>query len=374
MRYILALTTLVPLISWIARYKNYIHAILHMGKKQVRTNNHAYLVLSFGTHIVSSFMHIAGMAFIYHLFSKEKPSVMSLKGWEFTIHTALARGFALTVLWSPMHPAFAYGIFGTQAPLFATIGKGLILAFVGMGVGALVYMWQFGRGESLSSWSLPISLAENGPPDSRLVTEIFVWLGIILASIFALYSIYGEILVIVPIVILIVTFIYFLWNRDLQQYKKLWARFITDELPHKKKETILIISAGVLVSTLKGTGFGQVFFDQFLLVTEWFKLDFLVGLTLLVIFLGFTGLPPIPAMVLLATIINDVPYGYSPELVTLSLLLGVAITLIIAPVTIPLLMMSSLNRYSLFDNGFKANIIFGIIFLVVGQMVIQYIF
>jgi hypothetical protein len=139
----------------------------------------------------------------------------------------------------------------------------------------------------------------------------------------------------------------------------------------KKKEILLILSAGLIVGTLKETGYGFILFNYFLTAVEWLNINILLSLTLVVILLGFCGFPPIPAMILLSGILVNVPGGYPPELVALSLLLGVSVTLVIAPVTVPLLLISSLNGRSLSENGFSSNIFFAVSLLTVGLLYIQ---
>ncbi|WP_133058696.1 hypothetical protein [Halalkalibacter urbisdiaboli] len=139
----------------------------------------------------------------------------------------------------------------------------------------------------------------------------------------------------------------------------------------KEKGNAPNFSAGVLVGTLKETGYGQELFSFFLVAINWLNVNILVGLTFVVILLGFCGFPPIPVMVLLSGILSGVPGGYPTDLVALSLLLGVSVTIIIAPVTVPLLLISSQNGRSLIDNGFRTNILFAVMLLLVGLLYIQ---
>jgi hypothetical protein len=182
-----------------------------------------------------------------------------------------------------------------------------------------------------------------------------------------------DVLLAVPVVIVIVTTLYFVSNRSVSQYKQLWVRLVSVDLGKKKKEMLLILSAGLLVGTLKETGYGEVLFSYFLTAVDWLNINILIGLTFVVILLGFCGFPPIPAMVLLSGVLVNIPGGYSPDLVALSLLLGVSVTLVIAPVTVPLLLISGQNGRSLAENGFRWNILFALPLLIIGLLYIQFL-
>jgi hypothetical protein len=198
------------------------------------------------------------------------------------------------------------------------------------------------------------------------------WISLLMGGIFTTNQVLQlDILLSVPIVIVVVTTLYFVSNQSTSEYRQLWVQLITVDLGMKKKEILLILSAGLIVGTLKETGYGFILFNYFLTAVEWLNINILLSLTLVVILLGFCGFPPIPAMILLSGILVNVPGGYPPELVALSLLLGVSVTLVIAPVTVPLLLISSLNGRSLSENGFSSNIFFAVSLLTVGLLYIQ---
>jgi hypothetical protein len=370
MKEVLPLVILVSLLEWLVGHKPYVQALFGLGRGKIKTSVHVYSFATTVSHLVSSFMTVGGIPFVYQLLKgKKQPDILEL-AWEFTLSTAILRGFTVSVLWTAVHPAFAYVVAGTDAPLIKTMLLGMGLAAIGLVIGLLIFILQYKKmGFEPNFYDGP---KDEETVDKKLVFDFFVWIGILMAMIFYFHIFIGmEILVTVPVVILIVTFLYFLWNRSMKKYSKMWGKLIRDDLKTKRGQVLFILSAGLLVSALKKTGFGETLFQTFLKVITWLHLDLLIGLSIIVILLGFAGLPPVPAMVLLSGILTNLPPGYPTELISLSLLLGVSVTLVIAPITVPLLLISGQNGRSLFQNGFVWNIIFGITLLVVGQIYLQ---
>ncbi|WP_246942940.1 hypothetical protein [Bacillus pinisoli] len=371
MNAIVTLVVLIGMVSWMISHRPYVKALMMIGKKRMTTPVRFYTLIASLSHIISSFMTVGGVPFTYQMFKHSKrPSVSSLP-WDFTLSTAVIRGFSLTVLWTAVHPAFAYVIAGTDAPLFPTMIKGLGLALIGISLSIYIYRLQLGKKNVLVDVipDLTIDASENL---NGLVSKFLFWVSLLMGGIFiATQWLMIDILLAVPLVIVVVTTCYFISNKAMKDYKQLWFQFITTDLSKKKREIFLMLSAGILVGTLKETGFGQELFGQFLLIVDWLNLNILIGLTLIVILLGFCGFPPIPAMVLLSGILVEIPGGYSTDIVALSLLLGVSVTLYVAPVTVPLLLLSSMNGRSLTENGFKWNILFGVVFLIIGVLYVQ---
>ncbi|MBP3953575.1 hypothetical protein [Bacillus suaedae] len=368
---IVPLIILISLVGWIIGHRPYVKALILLGEKRITTTFRFYFLVSAMTHFIASFMTVGGIPFVYQIFKDSKKPTISEDAWEFALSTAIMRGFTLTVLWTAVHPAFAYVIVGTNAPLLPTAIKGIGLAFIGFFISFFVFRLQAKRLQMPSDITPDLPMNDNQRLNG-LISQFVLWVllimgGILLTNLW--FSI--DILLAVPIVIVAVTTLYFLCNHSMTQYKTLLIGLVKHDLGKKKKEIMLILAAGILVGTLKETGYGQVLFSYFLLVIDFMNINILIGLTLIVVLLGFCGFPPIPAMVLLSGILVDIPGSYSLDLIALSLLLGVSVTLIIAPVTVPLLLLSGQNGRSLAENGFHSNLLFGLALLVIGTLYIQ---
>lgn len=371
MRAVIAMVMLITLVGWIIGHRPYVKALMALGQKRITTQSRFFAFVAVLTHLISSFMGVGGIAFVYEMFGNQKKASVSKEAWDFTLSTAIMRGFTVTVLWTIVHPAFAYVIAGTNAPLLPTMVKGLGLAFIGLIIGVAIYLLQI-KQKQISLDVTPDLSVQEGEQLDGLVGKFLFWVLFLMASILFMNQwLHIDILLTVPVVIVIVTTIYFVSNQSLLQYKELWLRFLTADLGKRKKQLFVILSAGLLVGTLKQTGYGNVLFNYFLTAVDLLNINVLIGLTLVVILMGFCGFPPIPAMVLLSGILGSVQVGYPLDIVAISLLLGVSVTLVVAPVTIPLLIISGLNGRSLIENGFRWNIIFGVLLLIVGLLYVQ---
>ncbi|WP_096201732.1 hypothetical protein [Bacillus sp. FJAT-45350] len=368
---IIPLIILISLVSWIIGHRPYVKALMNIGKKWITTPVRFFAIVSGLTHFIASFMTLGGIAFVYQMFRDEKKPSVEQDAWDFTMGTAIMQGFTITVLWTVVHPAFAYGIAGTNAPLLPTVVKGFGLACIGFVISILIYRVQLKR-KQITVDVIPDLTIKSGESLDGLVGKFLFWLSFLMVGIFMSNQLlHMDILLAVPVVVVIVTTLYFISSKSMSQYKSLWVKLVKVDIGKKKKEIGLILSAGLLVGTLKETGYGHVLFEYFLAGVELLNINILVALTFIVILLGFCGFPPIPAMILLSGILVNIPGGYPPDLIALSLLLGVSVTLVIAPVTVPLLLISSLNGRSVAENGFRWNILFGVSLLIVGLLYIQ---
>ncbi len=312
---IVSLIILVSLVSWIIGHRPYVKALMNRGKQKITTPTRFFSLVASLSHLISSFMTVGGIAFVYQMFRDTKKQSVSQESWDYTLSTAIMRGFTLTVLWTAVHPAFAYGIAGTNAPLLPTVIKGLGLACIGILISIIIYQIQMKR-RHISVDVIPDLSVRSEDQLEGLVWKFLFWVSLLMVGILISSQwLHLDILLAVPVVIVIVTTLYFISNKSMSEYKQLWVRLVTVDLGKKKKEMFLILSAGLLVGALKETGYGQILFGYFLSAVDLLNMNILIGLTFVVILLGFCGFSPIPAMVLLSGILVDIPGGYSPDLI-----------------------------------------------------------
>ncbi|ARK30184.1 hypothetical protein [Halalkalibacter krulwichiae] len=368
---VVPLIVLVSLVSWMIGHRPYVIALMTKMNRYITSSTRFFTLVAGTSHIISSFMAVGGVPFVYQMFRNTKRDSVSQNAWDFTISTAIMRGFTLTVLWATVHPAFVYAVAGTDAPLMATVLKGIGLTGLGFMTGILLFRLQMKKND-IPDTVMPNLHFKEQEPEKGLVGKFFFWIFVLMGGIFlSIQWLKLDILLAVPVVIMMVTTLYFFVNKEMSTYKQRFRKLITIDFENKKKEMVLILSAGLLVGTLKETGYGHVLFAYFLSAIDFVNINILIGLTLVVIVLGFCGFPPIPAMILLSGILVDIPGGYSTDVIALSLLLGVSVTLVTAPVTVPLLLISSQNGRSLAENGIGWNLGFGVLFLLIGLAYIQ---
>src|SRR5699024_11197335 len=91
----------------------------------------------------------------------------------------------------------------------------------------------------------------------------------------------------------------------------------------------------------------------------------------IVIILGFMGLGPLTVMVLVGGIFESISLPYSPELIVLAITSGNAISIMLSPLIMPVIILSSINGLSPIKNGFRFNYKYAIAFYVMVQVYIQ---
>jgi hypothetical protein len=369
MKDIIPLVTLVVMIGWIIKYKPYVKALLQFTNGRMKTNSQFFLVTNLVSHLLSIIMSVVGIAFAYQLLNEKREEDIDQLTWDFTLSTAIMRGYSLTALWAIVHPAFAFVLAGTKAPLILTILEGFGLAVLGVTISLIAYRFQMDRKNRIKFFFQYIKSENNILERKKLIIDFIVWISIIIGTIFAFYQLlHISILTSIPLAIVIIVTIYFIVKKDMNTYFKQLENMINIDFLNKKDQVAMILSAGILVSALKVSGVGALFFNSFLTGANWLHIDMLLGLSLIVILLGLIGLPPVPAMVLLSGLLIDLPSQYPMDLITLALLLGVSISVVISPISTALLVMSSLNGRSTIQNGMYWNIFFGLLLLICGQL------
>ncbi|WP_088105983.1 hypothetical protein [Halalkalibacter urbisdiaboli] len=237
---IIPLVILFSLVSWIIGDRPYVKALLICGKQYITTPTRFYTLVAALSHFVSSFMTVGGIPFVYHMFRNAKKESAVKEAWDFTLSSAIMRGFTLTVLWTAVHPAFAYVIAGTNAPLLPTMVKGFGLACVGFILCVIMYRLQLNR-KQITFEVIPDLSARSDESLDGLVGKFLFWVALLMGGILAMTQWLNiNILLSAPVIIVVITTLYFVSNRNVAQYKRLWIRLVTEDLGKKKKEMLLI--------------------------------------------------------------------------------------------------------------------------------------
>lgn len=80
---------------------------------------------------------------------------------------------------------------------------------------------------------------------------------------------------------------------------------------------------------------------------------------------------PLTVMVLVAGILGEMALPYPPELLVLSITSGSAISILLSPFIMPVIVLSAENKLNSFTNGIKFNWKFALVFYLLVQFYIQ---
>lgn len=381
MRNIVGLLAVIPLIKWVLQEENYVEDMMSAFHKFINTSKKFYLSLVSLTQILAYFLFFAAIPTMYQLievfFKGQKVDM-----WENYKSTALLRGFGLSTLWVVTVPSFVVAVDTLNASIYLSIAQGFGFALVGMLI-AVLFMTLEERKRNVDL--TPIIQKEmghillNASADETVrrknVKEFILLFLSLFGSIFLIYSLVNvSILILIPIIIIIWMIIFYIYKRRIYKSKIIAKQYVTDGLKGQAPSLVLMLSVGVLIYALNQTSFTKNVVEGINYLESHISwLNPLYLLPFIVIILGILGLGPLTVMVLVAGILKTLDLPYPPELIVLSITSGSVISILISPLTLPLIVLSASNGLSSLTNGIKFNWKYCLVFYAITQLYIQLI-
>lgn len=350
---VLAMVLLVPLVGRWFRHRDYAPVMAALARRYVRSDAGLFTSIAFLVQTIGAVVTFTGII-IVHQVLRDMVS-QQRDAYDRFLSIAMLRGFQLHTLWSPNAPAFAVALQFTGAALLPAMGWGLLLMVVGLAVVTGVAAWER-RGEP----SIAALLREEAAPEPagsvRLAREFFiVSAGMVLAVIVIEQATFLTLLETVPLVTSGFTVLAFLLSGALRALREHVVHYAGRDLNSMRQQAVLFFTAGLLIMALRQTGAGALAFGEFAAVIDRSPLGIVPGLTLLVVLLGMMGIPPIPASLLLAGTLDPALLKTAPEFATLGIAIGASLSLIMSPITVPLLVFSAMTGRDTITLGMRWN-------------------
>ncbi|QKY68388.1 hypothetical protein [Lentibacillus sp. CBA3610] len=376
---IVGLLAVVPVIGWVLRSEPYIDDLIGLAHKMLNTSRKFFSGVMMFTHLISYFLLFGSIPLMYgfvnDLLQHQKGEV-----WERYKATALLRAFALSSLWVISIPSFAFAVEVLDASLSVAIFQGFIVTAVAMIVAIIFSYFEERRhdidmtAEIKTEIDSVLEKATDKKLQKRRTWEFAVLFITLFGSIFLMYEVLGlELMVLIPIMIIIWAGLYFLVKK--KPYKLLLEikDYYINGLAGQSYQFSVLTSAGVMIYGLNQTGLGEAMVNGVYSLQEVFPfINILYFLPLIVIVLGFMGLGPLTVMVLVAGILESISLPYPPELVVLAVTSGSAISILLSPLIMPVIVLSGTNGLSPLKNGLKFNYKYAIVLYVMVQVYVQW--
>lgn len=378
MRNIVGLLIIVPMIRFVLMEEDYIESIVTAVHSFLDTSRKFYAGMVAFIQIIAYFLLLGAITMMYHVVSS---ILKNKKGeeWERFKSTGLLRGYAASLVWVISIPSFAYVVEVMDAPLGTTILQGLGIAIV-LSVIALIFFHfeekQY-KTDLTAGLQAEISqvLKDQKDPGQirRLVVEFILLFISLVASIFISYAIFElELLVLIPLIVIVWITVYYLIKRRPKRLTQEVYLYFTEDAESQGYQLSMMLGVGVFIYGLNQTSFAQSVVDGIYLLQESLPfMNILYFLPFIIIFLGFFGLGPMTVMVLVGGILESIDLPYPPELVVLAITSGSSISILLSPLIMPLIIISSKTGMSAWKNGFGYNWKFAIVVYVVVQIYIQ---
>ncbi|UOQ44280.1 hypothetical protein MUN89_20915 [Halobacillus salinarum] len=375
---LIALLLIVPAISWVLEEKPYIESVINFAQNLLNTSRKFYFGMMVITQIISYFLLFGAIPMVYSMIDD---FLSSQKGeaWENYKGTALLRAFSLTTMWVISIPSFVFAVHTLGASLALSILQGFVISFAGILLSVFFSSFQerhygidltAGIQEELSKIAKSKEEDTNGHRNALEFGFLFVTL---FGSIFVLNALWKvELLLIIPIVITAWIFLYFIVRRRIPAIFENGKVYAAKNIPDKAQQFSILLAAGFLIDAVNQSGYGKYIIDGLFYVTDAVPfLNFLWVLPFVVIILGFIGLGPLTVIVLVSGILQGVDLPYPPEIVVLGITSGSVISIMLSPLILPSIILSSVNRLSIIKNGLLFNYKYAIAFYVMVQIYLQ---
>ncbi|QAS52261.1 hypothetical protein [Halobacillus litoralis] len=375
---LIALLLIVPTISWVLEEKPYIESVINFAQNLLNTSRKFYFGMMVITQIISYFLLFGSIPMVYGMIND---FLNNQKGeaWENYKGTALLRAFALTTMWVVSIPSFIFAVHALGASLGLSILQGFFISIAGILLSVLFSYFQerhygvdltAGIHEQLAEITEKKQQGTHGNRDALEFGFLFITL---FGSIFILNAIWDvQLLLIIPIVIVAWVILYFIIRGRSSAIVENGKTYGAKSIPNKAQQFSILLAAGFLIDAVNQSGYGEYIIDGLFYITDAVPfLNFLWVLPFVVIILGFIGLGPLTVIVLVSGILQGVELPYPPEIVVLGITSGSVISIMLSPLILPSIILSSVNRLSIIKNGLLFNYKYAIAFYLMVQIYLQ---
>lgn len=379
MRNMVGLLIVVPLISWVLREESYMEAIVGFGNKLLNTSRKFYFGAISFTQVIAYFLLFGSIQMVYHfvddiLKNKEGEAWDNFKG------TALLRGFALSTLWVISIPSFVFVVEIMNASLYISILQGFGMAIVGVMIALIFSRFEEKKyGVDLTA-GLESELSEvlssnkhNHRHMKRDFIEFIVLFFTLFGSIFIIQAFVDiELLILIPLAVVSFIVIYFIYKRRVDKLFIQAKSHVQNDIIHGTYQLCTMLGAGVMIFSLNQTNFATLVVDGIYGLQSTLPfLNILYLLPFIVIILGFFGLGPLTTMALVGGILGSLDLPYPPEIIVLTVTSGSAISILLSPLIMPVITLSSVNGLSGIKNGIVFNWKYAVALYAVVQVYVQ---
>lgn len=375
---LIALLLIVPAISWVLEEKPYIESVINFAQRLLNTSRKFYFGMMVITQIISYFLLFGSIPMVYGMINdflnKQKG-----EAWENYKGTALLRAFSLTTMWVVSIPSFIFAVDALGASLGLSILQGFFISFAGILLSVLFSKYQerhYGVDLTAGIQEQLAEIAEQKKQDSRGnkdAVEFAVLFVTLFGSIFFLNAVWAvDLLLIIPIVITAWVILYFIVRGRTGAIVENGKVYLKESIPNKAQQFSILLAAGFLINAVNQSGYGEYIIDGLFYLTDVVPfLNFLWALPFVVIVLGFIGLGPLTVIVLVSGILQGVELPYPPEIVVLGITSGSVISIMVSPLILPSIILSSVNKLSIVKNGLMFNYKYAIVFYLMVQLYLQ---
>lgn len=378
MRALLPMLFVIPFVGWVLKQEDYVEDTIVLLKSRLKSSRTFYGTLMFMTQIISFFLLFGSIVVVYQIvqtFLKEKDSPT----WKDFKATAILRGFSFTTIWVVSMASFAYTVEVMDAPLMTTFIQGFLVSVVGIFL-AMIHLFLYEKKhkinfskeieETISKVARNIESKENIYRNP--IEFVILFLTLVSMTFIFNWLLPIGLLSVIPLVVILWVFTYFLIKGKWKVLYMEGKQYLQEGIASSAQQWSLLLAVGLLIVAFDMSGISEAVMQG---VYHWTEdilgLNFLWVLPIIVLLLGFIGVGPLSVTVLISGILLSIHLPYDPEIIVLAMTLGSALSVLLSPLIIPTILLSSVNGRSTFENSFMSNWKFAIVIYFVVECYIQ---
>ncbi|MDT8858907.1 hypothetical protein N0O92_01605 [Alkalihalobacillus sp. MEB130] len=370
---VIVLVLIIPMVGWVIKHEPYTDALFIKGKSFLTTGVRYFGGTLAFTQLLSHFLLVGCVPLMYYFANS------NVKNDNETIHylknTSILRGFAIATLWVVTIPSFSYAVEVSGAPLVSVMIQGFIAASIAFGISLIFYRVKekkLGR-EGLEAMTHDL-LSENQVVPcnvNKLLLEFFL-LFILFVGLSIGLHVYAALplLTVVPLVTLVGVTVYFFLKKAFGELMQNTKQYFFHDVSKKTEELSIYFSVGIFIYVVKVSGLGVLLIEAINVISSLKFINVYMLFPFLMIILGFLGLGPLTSMILVGGLLQTVSIDFIPELFVLSITVGSAMSTMLSPVSVPVVMISSLSSRGKWELSVGNNWVYSFIIYMMAQMYI----
>lgn len=378
MRSLLPMLFVIPFVGWVLKQEDYVEDTIVLLKSRLKRSRSFYGALMLMTQIISFFLLFGAIVVVYQIvqtFLKEKDTPT----WKDFKATAILRGFSFSTIWVVSMASFAYTVEMMDAPLMKTFIQGFIVSLVGAFI-AMGHLYLYEKkhkinfSKDLEEVISKVARNVEGNTNRYRNPIEFAILFLTLVSMTFLFNWLLPIglLSVIPLVVVLWVLVYFILKKKGRILLNETKHYVTKGIASSVQQWSLLLAVGLLIVALDLSGISEAMMQG---IYHWSEetlgLNFLWVLPIIVLLLGFIGIGPLSVTVLISGILLTIYLPYDPEIIVLAMTLGSALSVLLSPLIIPSILLSSVNGRSTFENSVMSNWKYAIVIYIVVESYIQ---
>lgn len=367
---LVALFVSVPLLGITVKSKQYLEALQGLYVKYLYNPTIFTAATQLLTHCMAIVLNMGAVSIFYHL-SSDHPY---LKTKRFVL-TALLRGFASAIVWSPFFAAMALVTNQLQlewaSVLPYLLGFVAISFIVSLTVDLIIQFRMNSRNELKSEVAVAYDSSNEAMTSNvnwRKLIELFLLLVVMIGFVFLFDRLTR---LTMPTVVILTAFIFpaawFLLKKRHRFLLNEGKQYVQKTVPLFKKEAVLFLATGFFSGAVSQTSFGDGLATFLTTVFQDFTIGISFFIALTVILFSLIGFHPIMLITLYITSVDPTLLGMSPSYYAVLLLGSWGLATPVSPMTAISQLLGSLTHERVFTLSFRWNIIYcisGLIFLI----------